>query len=114
MEERAIWDLKTDAEMRLAQAVKRINEEEPCYCLDGIDEPGRWTEWWQRQELRLDEVWFRGNGPDNAEQREESDRHQREMRQELIDYKLRGVRVREQAARDRAEANEMKARRLGL
>ena len=114
MEERAIWDLKSDAEVKLAQKVKKINEEEPCFCMDGIDEPGHWSEWWQRQALRVGEVWTRGNGSDTAEELERYDGRLRRLRMELVDEQLVGVRAREQAARDRAEANERRARMIGL
>ena len=114
MEERAIWDLKSDAEVKLAQKVKKINEEEPCFCMDGLDDLGHWSKWWQRQALRVGEIWTRGNGTGTAEQCEAYDRRLREMRTELVDEQLVGVRFREQAARDRAEANETWARMIGL
>ena len=62
VEERAIWDLKSEAEVKLAQKVKKINEEDFFSCMDGLDDLGHWDEWWQRQALCVGEVWFRGTG----------------------------------------------------
>ena len=56
VEERAIWDLKLEAEVKLAQKVKKINEEEPCLGMDKLDELGHWTERWQPQALCVGKV----------------------------------------------------------
>ena len=114
VEERAIWDLKSEAEVKLAQKAKKMNEEAPCLGMDGLDELGYWSEWWQCQALRVGEVWNKGNGTDTVEQREKYDRRLQERRTELVDEQLVGVRSREKAARDRAEANERRARMIGL
>jgi hypothetical protein len=113
VEERAIWDLKSEAEVMLAHKVKTLNETTN-YGLGPRDDQGHWTEWWQRQALRVDEIWDNSDRAEPPEQRERYHAHQREIRQELIDEQLKGVRAREQAARDRAEANERRARMIGL
>ena len=113
VEERAVWDIKSAAEAQLAQKVKTLNETTN-YGLGPRDDQGHWTEWWQRQALRVDEVWHRGNGADTPEELEQYDGRLRRLRTELVDEQLVGVRAREQAARDRAEANERRARMIGL
>ena len=85
--EHTTWDLKSEAEVALAHMVKIVNEVE-CVPTEALTPLGNWDNWWKRrnQSQDLDAVW--DNDKDGT-----IDHKLRQQHQELVDWRIEGVRA---------------------
>ena len=85
-DERAAWDMESEAEVNLARKLKIINKS--AYLTEKIDNV--WDDWWRRRDQTqdLNQVWdVNRDGTTNHKLRQE--------RQEVVDLRLKEVRVAE-------------------